>query len=161
MFLSFPLYLFIQGISVYYYHEPILWSIKLEQEMFFDLLMQLEQSIRSIAFSGTWFKLLNDGLLKFPATTICTSLNGPSQKRGPGRRSKKQLASESSLASSESTRKDVQWWRGGKLSKVVLQAETLPSSLVKKAARQGKINLQRFFSLLIPCYSLRILPIYL
>ncbi|KAG6528503.1 hypothetical protein ZIOFF_010678 [Zingiber officinale] len=101
------------------------------------LLLELEQSIRSIAFSGTWFKLLNDGLLKFPATTICSSLNGPSQKRGPGRRSKKQLASESALASSESSRKDVQWWRGGKLSKIVLQTETLPSSLVKKAARQG------------------------
>ncbi|RWW83654.1 hypothetical protein BHE74_00007838 [Ensete ventricosum] len=66
-----------------------------------------------------------------------TSRSGPSQKRGPGRRSKKQYASsESALVSSEDSGKDVQWWRGGKFSEVILQNGTLPSSLVRKAARQ-------------------------
>ncbi|WOL11902.1 DDT domain-containing protein PTM-like isoform X3 [Canna indica] len=101
------------------------------------LLLELEKNIRGIAFSGAWFKLLNDGPPKFSTTLIGASRSVPSQKRGPGRRSKKQITSESASELSDDIWKDVQWWRGGKLSKVVLQIETLPSFLVRKAARQG------------------------
>ncbi|CAL9749761.1 unnamed protein product [Musa acuminata subsp. burmannicoides] len=101
------------------------------------LLLELEKNIRGIAFSGGWFKLIIDGPSGFSALSG-TSRSGPSQKRGPGRRSKKQYASsESAVVSSEDSGKDVQWWRGGKFSEVILQNGTLPSSLVRKAARQG------------------------
>lgn len=117
---------------------------------FLDLLMQLEKNIRGIAFSGGWFKLIIDGPSGFSALSG-TSRSGPSQKRGPGRRSKKQYASsESAVVSSEDSGKDVQWWRGGKFSEVILQNGTLPSSLVRKAARQGKIYPIKFLRFSFP-----------
>ncbi|WOL12667.1 DDT domain-containing protein PTM-like isoform X2 [Canna indica] len=108
------------------------------------LLLEFEKSIRRIAFSEGWFKLINnetDGPFKFSMASGGASHAGPNQKRGPGRpgrRSKKQLvSSETTTSLTKDSWKDVQWWRGGKLSKIILQYGTLPSSLSRKAARQG------------------------
>ncbi|EHA8590978.1 DDT domain-containing protein PTM [Cocos nucifera] len=105
-------------------------------------LLELEKSIRGIAFSGSWFKLVDDRSVELSAALVGTSRIGSNQRRGPaGRRNKRQsFASESALLSSDDSWKDVQWWRGGKLLKVVFQKASLLSALVRKAARQGGIR---------------------
>ncbi|XP_008776138.1 DDT domain-containing protein PTM-like isoform X1 [Phoenix dactylifera] len=105
-------------------------------------LLELEKCIRGIAFSGSWFKLVDDWSVELSAALAGVSRIGSNQKRGPaGRRNKRQsFASESAPLSSDDSWKDVQWWRGGKLLKVVFQKASLLSALVRKAARQGGIR---------------------
>lgn len=103
--------------------------------------MQFERNILEVAFSPGWFKLVNDGSAASSAN-VGTSRSAPYQKRGPGaRRNKKHLIAESTVDSADDSWKDVHWWRGGKLSRVVFQNATLPSAYIKKAARQGIITL--------------------
>lgn len=106
------------------------------------LLLELERSIQGIAFTGSWFKLVDDWSVELSKALAGVSRIGSYQKRGPsGRRNKRQsIASESALLSSDDSWKDVQWWRGGKLSKVVFQKGALLSALVRKAARQGGVR---------------------
>jgi len=101
--------------------------------------MQLESNIRGIAFCGDWTKLVDDWSVEFPSAASGMCRIGASKKRGPGgKRYKKQsAASEYENDFSSDSWKNVFWWRGGKLLKVLLQ-KGLPSSLVKKAGRQGK-----------------------
>ncbi|PKA47297.1 chromodomain-helicase-DNA-binding protein 4 [Apostasia shenzhenica] len=98
-----------------------------------SLLLELEKNIRGIAFSGGWNKLMDGFSVENP--TLSSGMHtAQSEKHVHGsRRSKK----TPELLSSEDDGNDVLWWRGGKLSKVVLQIGILPRSLSKKAARQG------------------------
>ncbi|XP_008813114.2 DDT domain-containing protein PTM-like [Phoenix dactylifera] len=106
------------------------------------LLLEFEESIRRIAFSGSWFKLVDDWSIELCTEFAGISHVGLNQKHGPsGKRNKRQsVASDSALFFSDDNWKDVQWWRGGRLSKVVFQKGVLLSALVRKAARQGGIR---------------------
>lgn len=102
--------------------------------------MQLERSIRGIVFCGEWTKLGDDWLIEFSSVASGICRNGMSKKRGPGRRPKKQTGvSKFENDSSCDIRKNVLWRRGGKLVRALVQKGALPSSLIKKAGRQGKV----------------------
>ena len=106
----------------------------------FGSYLQLEENIRIIALSGDWVKLVDNWLVEASVTQSATSAIGSTQKRGPGRRSKR-LSGVSEVADDRCLDKDFTWWRGGKLSKHIFQRGILPRSAVKKAARQGRIKL--------------------
>ncbi|KAI0504008.1 hypothetical protein KFK09_014955 [Dendrobium nobile] len=100
-----------------------------------SLLLQLEQNIRGIAFSGGWTKIMDD-LIEIPKSSNGVGQAGGNQKRGSGvKRGRK--PSKLTSASSDDKCDYLQWWRGGKLSKAILLTATIPSALAKKAARQG------------------------
>ncbi|XP_073007050.1 DDT domain-containing protein PTM-like [Typha latifolia] len=103
------------------------------------LLLELEKNIRGIAFIGGWFKMEDDWSIEFPALVAGASRIRANKKRGTGgkRNRKRSVASDVVVASSEDNWKDVQWWCGGKLSKVVFPKGAIHSSLIRKAARQG------------------------
>ncbi|KAK4764050.1 hypothetical protein SAY87_013488 [Trapa incisa] len=103
------------------------------------LLLKLEKDIYPVAFSGDWFKLVDDCLAEYSVTQGAACTNGTIQKRGPGRRSKKQsLVSEAT--EDECLEKSFCWWRGGKLSKILLAKAVLPCSMIKGAARQAGLR---------------------
>lgn len=97
--------------------------------------MQLEENIRCIALSGNWFKLVDDWFLEASMIQNAPSAVGTTvQKRGPGRRSRKQSVSE--VPSHDRSDANFVWFRG-RLSKLVFQRAALPRCSVAKAARQG------------------------
>ncbi|XP_010278256.1 PREDICTED: DDT domain-containing protein PTM-like [Nelumbo nucifera] len=104
-----------------------------------SLLLELEENIRPLAFTGGWVKLVDDWSVEFSVSQSASHHVGPTQKRGPGgRRSRKQsMTSEITSYTCQDNLRDVNWWRGGKLSKFIFQKGILPCSVVKKAARQG------------------------
>ncbi|EHA8588477.1 DDT domain-containing protein PTM [Cocos nucifera] len=106
------------------------------------LLLEFEKSIRGIAFYGSWFKMVDDWSIELCTEFAGISRIGLNKKCGPsGKRNKRRsVASDSAPFSSDDNWKDVQWWRGGKLSKLVFQKGALLSALVRKAARQGGIR---------------------
>lgn len=103
------------------------------------LLLELEENIRGIAFCGEWTKLVDDWTIEFSSAASGVCRSGTSRKRGPGgRRYRKQSeTSEFENDSSSDDLKNVLWWRGGKLLKLLFQKGALSSSLVKKMGRQG------------------------
>ncbi|XP_044949107.1 DDT domain-containing protein PTM-like isoform X1 [Hordeum vulgare subsp. vulgare] len=104
------------------------------------LLLELESNIRGIVFSASWLKLMDDWPVKSPGVSAGPSRSAAYQKRGTGgRRGRKRLlASESStVTDDDKSWKEVNWWNGGNISKCILQRGVLPSSSVRKAARQG------------------------
>lgn len=102
-----------------------------------SLIWQLEEHIRPVAFSGDWFKLVDDCLAEYSVTQGATCTNGTIQKRGPGGRRNKKQSVLSEATEGECLEKSFSWWRGGKLSKVLLTRAVLPCSMVKRSARQG------------------------
>lgn len=97
--------------------------------------MQLEENIRCIALSGNWFKLVDDWFLETSTIQNAPSTVGTTvQKRGPGRRSRKQSVSD--VPCHDRSDASFLWFRGG-LSKLVFQRAALPQSIVARAARQG------------------------
>lgn len=107
--------------------------------------LQLEENIRAVAVSGDWYKLVDDWSDESSVTQSATIAAGSSQKRGPSRRrGRKRFAAISEVTSDDclDDSSDVNWWRGGMLSKLILQKGLLPCSLVKKAARQGNVAAQ-------------------
>ncbi|KAF9597065.1 hypothetical protein IFM89_015256 [Coptis chinensis] len=101
-------------------------------------LLQLEEHIRLVAFSGDWVKFVDDWMVESSTTQNTTGSVGPPPKRPGGRRNKKQAAiSVVARDPSDDDLRIVNWWRGGKLSKLIFQKGILPCSIVRKAARQG------------------------
>lgn len=116
-------------------HKPSGWCFCL-------IYLQLEENIRAVALSGDWLKLVDDWSDESSAIQSAPIAAGSSQKRGPSRRrGRKRFAGISEVTSDDclDDSSDVNWWRGGMLSKQILQKGLLPCSLVKKAARQGNI----------------------
>lgn len=109
--------------------------------------MQLEENIRLIALSGDWVKLVDHWLVEASATQSAASATVSTQKRGPGRRSKRQFG-VSEVTDDISLDRDFTWWRGGKLSKQIFQRGILPLSAVKSVARQGNFKVYPFNYLL-------------
>lgn len=87
---------------------------------------------------------MDDWPVKSPGVSAGPSRSAAYQKRGTGgRRGRKRLlASESStVTDDDKSWKEVNWWNGGNISKCILQKGVLPSSAVRKAARQGTAHL--------------------
>ncbi|KAG0451026.1 hypothetical protein HPP92_026497 [Vanilla planifolia] len=129
------------------------WSKQVREAFSFrvlkTLLIELEKNIRGVSFSGEWTKLVDEMVQKSVSSNV--GRTGQSQKRmHSGRRSKKH--SEVVVTSfDDSNGNIVNWWRGGKLSRAIVQICTLPSSLAKKAARQGGIK--RIYGISYPISS--------
>lgn len=78
-------------------------------------------------------------------TQSVSSTVDTAQRRGPGGRRRKNAA-VSDVASDEGLDKSFSWWRGGKVSKLLMHKAILPRSLVKRAARQGTLSVPLSFS---------------
>lgn len=95
--------------------------------------------MRSVALSGDWVKLVDDYLTESPFQGSSHTVNA--QKRGPGGRRNRKQTSASEAEADDRLERSFTWWRGGKLSKLLFNRAMLPSSVVKKAARQGHFSL--------------------
>ncbi|KFK33904.1 hypothetical protein AALP_AA5G076100 [Arabis alpina] len=98
------------------------------------LLLELEENMCSIALSSDWFKLMDDWLIElsmFQSSPVTVEVT---QKRGPGRRRQRNQAEVTAEGSDDDS---FTWWRGGKLSKVILLKAVLSQSAIRKAAWQG------------------------
>ncbi|KAH6774734.1 hypothetical protein C2S51_013138 [Perilla frutescens var. frutescens] len=99
------------------------------------LLLELEENMRPIALSGDWTKLVECFSSPSSTSQIATV---STQKCKPGRRGKKQPDMvEVVTAGFQKKLTDFTWWRGGIMSKLMFQRGILPSSIIKKPARQG------------------------
>lgn len=96
--------------------------------------------MHTIALSGDWIKLVDSGPTQSSSTQIAANAAGSTQKRRPGRRGRKPSAVvEVATDDCQDTSPDFTWWRGGTLSKLMFQRGVLPSSMIRKAARQGNV----------------------
>ncbi|XP_073066363.1 DDT domain-containing protein PTM-like [Primulina eburnea] len=102
------------------------------------ILLELEENIRKIALSEDWIRLF-DGISSQPSTSqVAVIVTGSTQKRRPGRRGRKpSTVVDVAVDDSQDEPSDFTWWRGGSLSKLVLQRGFLPRSVIRKAARKG------------------------
>ncbi|CAH8267449.1 unnamed protein product [Arabidopsis lyrata] len=98
------------------------------------LLLELEENICSIALSSDWFKLMDDWLVEHSIFQSAPVTVGVTQKRGPGRRKQRTQAEVTAEGSDDDS---FTWWRGGKLSKVILLKAVLSQPAIRKAAWQG------------------------
>ncbi|KAI4322361.1 hypothetical protein L6164_022064 [Bauhinia variegata] len=116
------------------------WRQQVEQATTFraikPLLIELEENIRTITFTGDWVKLMDDWLVESSMFQSLARAVGPTQKRLPGRRNKKQLAIDEVTADG-CNENNFAWWHGGKFTKFIFQKAVLPKSMIRKAARQG------------------------
>ncbi|GER39722.1 metalloendopeptidases [Striga asiatica] len=102
------------------------------------LLLELEENVRPIAFSGDWVKVVSGCSTQSSNVQIAANAAGSVQKRKPGRRGRKPSAVvEVSTDDCGDSSNNFTWWRGGTLSKLMSQTATLPRSMIRKAARQG------------------------
>ncbi|KAK4255189.1 hypothetical protein QN277_008216 [Acacia crassicarpa] len=117
------------------------WRKRVEQAKTFKaikpLLLELEENVRIISFTGEWVKLMDDWLVESFIIQGASSSVGTIQTRAPsGRRHKKQSAIDEVTADG-SQEKNFDWWHGGKSMKILFLKAVLPKSAVRKAARQG------------------------
>ncbi|KAK6926666.1 Zinc finger, PHD-finger [Dillenia turbinata] len=116
------------------------WCKEVEQastcSAIMGLLLQLEENISLVAFSADWLKLVDDSSVGSSVAHNATNAVALTQKRGPGRRSKKHFAL-SEVTSDDCPNKFYCWWRGGRLSKNIFQKGILPHKMIRKAARLG------------------------
>ncbi|KAF7823287.1 DDT domain-containing protein PTM-like [Senna tora] len=120
------------------------WRLCVENVTTFNalkpLLLELEQNIRTVAFSGDWVKLMDDWLAESCMIQSAACSVGTTQKRAPsGRRCKKQSAIVEVRADG-CHENNFAWWHGGKLTKFIFQKAVLPKSMVRKAGRQGGLR---------------------
>ncbi|AED93946.1 PHD type transcription factor with transmembrane domain protein (PTM) [Arabidopsis thaliana] len=97
-------------------------------------LLELEENICSIALSCDWFKQMDDWLIEHSIFQSAPVTLGVPQRRGPGR-TKQNTQAEVTAEGSDAD--SFTWWRGGKLSKVILLKAVLSQPATKKAAWQG------------------------
>ncbi|CDY35713.1 BnaC02g09790D [Brassica napus] len=101
------------------------------------LLLELEENICSIALSSDWFKLIDDWLIEHSIFQSARVTVGATQKRGPGKRKQRNQAEVTAEGSNDDS---FTWWRGGKLSKVILLKAVLLKPMIRKAAWQGGLK---------------------
>lgn len=121
-----------------------LWRKRVEQAKTFKaikpLLLELEENIRTISFTGEWVKLMDDWLVESSIIQGAASSVGTIQTRAPsGRRYKKQSAIDE-VTADVSHENNLDWWYGGKSMKILFLKAVLPKSVVRKAARQGGLR---------------------
>ncbi|MCD9561202.1 hypothetical protein HAX54_020202 [Datura stramonium] len=106
-----------------------------------SLLLEFEENIRFVVFSGDWFKLVDGGASESSITHSTAGAVESSHKHKPGRRGRKPLSMVKVTDDDcKDKLKDFTWWRGGMLSKLIYQKATLPRSMLKKAARHGGLR---------------------
>ncbi|CAN7121831.1 unnamed protein product [Brassica rapa subsp. narinosa] len=117
------------------------WRKKVEEastcKMMKALLLELEENICSIALSSDWLKLMDDWLIEHSIFQSARVTVGATQKRGPG---KKKQRSQAEVSAEGSNDDSFTWWRGGKLSKVILLKAVLLKPMIRKAAWQGGLK---------------------
>uniref|UniRef100_A0A1J3JSD0 Nucleosome-remodeling factor subunit BPTF n=1 Tax=Noccaea caerulescens TaxID=107243 RepID=A0A1J3JSD0_NOCCA len=117
------------------------WRKKLEEastcKAMKALLLELEENICSIALSSDWLKLMDDWLIEYSIFQSGRFTVGTTQKRGPGRRRQRNQAEVTTEGADDDS---FTWWRGGKLSKVILLKAVLSKPKIKKAAWQGGLK---------------------
>ncbi|KAL0436984.1 UNVERIFIED_CONTAM: DDT domain-containing protein PTM [Sesamum radiatum] len=102
------------------------------------LLLELEENVRTIAFSRDWSKFVGGCSPHSSTSKIAATASGLTQKCRPGRRGRKSSTIvEVAVDDSQDMSTDFTWWRGGVLSKLMFQRAILPCSILKKSARQG------------------------
>ncbi|KAG2311140.1 hypothetical protein Bca52824_022697 [Brassica carinata] len=101
------------------------------------LLLELEENICSIALSNDWLKLMDDWLIEHSIFQSAPVTVGATQKRGPGKRRQRNQAEVTAEGSNDDS---FTWWRGGKLSKVILLKAVLLKPMIRKAAWQGGLK---------------------
>uniref|UniRef100_A0A2P2JY60 DDT domain-containing protein PTM n=1 Tax=Rhizophora mucronata TaxID=61149 RepID=A0A2P2JY60_RHIMU len=102
-------------------------------------LLELEQSIRMIALSGDWVKVMDDWFVESSGAQNAGITVGYAQKRGLyGRRHRKQSAT-SDVMPDDCSDKSFIWWRGDKLLRLIFHKAVLPQSVVKRAVQEGNI----------------------
>ncbi|XP_060173951.1 DDT domain-containing protein PTM-like isoform X2 [Lycium barbarum] len=103
-----------------------------------SILLEFEENIRFVAFSGDWFKLVDGGASESSISHSAAGAVESSLKHKPGRRGRKPSSMVKVTADAcQDKRKNFTWWRAGMLSKLIYQKATLPRSMLKKAARHG------------------------
>ncbi|KAJ8563488.1 hypothetical protein K7X08_031940 [Anisodus acutangulus] len=103
-----------------------------------SLLLEFEENIRFVAFSGDWFKLVDGGASESSTTHSAAGAVESTHKHKPGRRGRKPTSMVKVTADDcQDKLKDFTWWRGGMLSKLIYHKATLPRSMLKKAASHG------------------------
>lgn len=95
---------------------------------------QLEENICSIALSSDWLKLMDDWLIEHSIFQSAPVTVGATQKRKPGKR---RLRNQPEITAQGSDDDSFTWWRGGRLSKVILLKAVLSKPKIRKAAWQG------------------------
>ncbi|XP_024011451.1 DDT domain-containing protein PTM isoform X2 [Eutrema salsugineum] len=117
------------------------WRKKLEEastcKAMIALLLELEENICSIALSNDWLKLMDDWLIEHSMFQSARVTVGATQKRGPGKRRHRNQAEVTAEGPDDDS---FTWWRGGKLSKVVLLKAVLSKPNIRKAAWQGGLK---------------------
>ncbi|KAJ4910936.1 PHD finger family protein [Raphanus sativus] len=101
------------------------------------LLLELEENICSISLSSDWLKLMDDWLIEHSIFQSAPVTVGATQKRGPGKRKQRNQAEVTAEGSNDDS---FTWWRGGKLSKVILLKAVLLKPMIRKAAWQGGLK---------------------
>ncbi|KAL5981949.1 hypothetical protein ACLOJK_016016 [Asimina triloba] len=97
---------------------------------------KLEENIHALALSGGWLKPVDDWSVDSSTAPTSVCMIAPAKKRGPNKKNRKQSAT-SEITADAPSKSPVNWWRGGKLSKMVFQKGILPRPVSKRAARQG------------------------
>ncbi|KAL2937545.1 DDT domain-containing protein PTM [Bienertia sinuspersici] len=100
-----------------------------------SLLLELEENLCTNALSSEWTKLVDNWMDESSVPQSAGAVSSV-QKRGTGRR-KKHLATPEVIADDSSESLSDLCWKSGKLPKLVFQRGTIPSSILRKAARQG------------------------
>ncbi|CAF1698251.1 hypothetical protein HID58_051072 [Brassica napus] len=117
------------------------WRKKLEEastcKAMKALLLELEENVCSIALSSGWLKLMDDWLIEHSIFQSVRVTVGATQKRGPGKKRQKNQAEVTAEVSNDDS---FTWWRGGKLSKVILLKAVLLKPTIRKAAWQGGVK---------------------
>ncbi|KQJ89596.1 DDT domain-containing protein PTM isoform X2 [Brachypodium distachyon] len=107
------------------------------------LLLELESNIRTIAYSTSWTKLIDEWPVESPAASVGLSRPAAYQKRGTGGRRgrRRSLATESvtntAVTDDDKSWKEFNWWSGGNISKRILQRGAHLSLAIRKTVRQG------------------------
>ncbi|CAH8271897.1 unnamed protein product [Arabidopsis lyrata] len=114
------------------------WRKKLEEastcKAMKSLLLELEENICSIALSSDWLKQIDDWLIEHSIFQSAPDTVGATQKRRPGKRKQRNQAEITAQGSDDDS---FTWWRGGKLSKVILLKAVVSKPKIRKAAWQG------------------------
>ncbi|KAF8098895.1 hypothetical protein N665_0256s0025 [Sinapis alba] len=101
------------------------------------LLLELEENICSVALSSDWLKLMDDWLIEHSIFQSARVTVGATQKRGPGKKKQRNLAEVTAEGSNDDS---FTWWRGGKLSKIILLKAVLLKPTIRKAAWRGGLK---------------------
>ncbi|VVB16809.1 unnamed protein product [Arabis nemorensis] len=117
------------------------WRKKLEEastcKALKALLLELEENICSIALSSDWLKLMEDWLIEHSLFQSAPVSAEATQKRRPGKRRQRNQAEVTAEGPDDDS---FTWWRGGKLSKVILLKAVLLKPKIRKAAWQGGLK---------------------